>query len=318
MSNNEIKDRFSLFNHGRKLGANNRKYIVKAVQSVLSSEQTQELLRTGEAFGYYGHQNRQRANKLSVGETEVIMIDGKPVVVENVPSNVTKEIFCDDNGIVTHTERFLDTSTGRIAQSMWNSKAGGWSWATGGRDSSTQAVATSFHGVDYVLQPNYLSVDHPAMMLESLGDDALFESLKNVGGFDEESANNIIQSMSGAISADQVMALEQDKMLLEGMNAELQDQLSSQNQFRSMLLESLERLPFYMTDEQRQAIKSLDKAEDLDVLNAMFESIGSKSRVDSDLLKAASGDNSSSYIKTANKKPLTGEVRFDSSFRRFS
>lgn len=102
-----VKDRFSLFNDGRKIGANKRKYIVQAVQKMIQSAQTQELLRVGEAYGYYGHQPRQRAKKLELGETEVIMINGRPVVVENVPSNRTISISCSDDGIVEHEEEFL-------------------------------------------------------------------------------------------------------------------------------------------------------------------------------------------------------------------
>lgn len=165
----QVTDRFSLFNHGRKIGANKRRYIVKAVQDMLNNDETQESLRLGEAYGFYGHGARERAKKLSLRETEVITIDGKPVVVENVPSNRTVSVTCNDDGIVEHTEEFLDTPTGKIALSMWESKAGGWSWATGGRDSANAAIATSFHGFDYVLKPNYLSLEHPAMMMESSG-----------------------------------------------------------------------------------------------------------------------------------------------------
>ncbi|MCG9773675.1 head processing protein, partial [Vibrio diabolicus] len=144
----QVSDRFSLFNDGRKLSANKRNYIIKAVQAMINSPRTKELLRLGEAYGYYGHQSRQRANKLSIGETEVIMINGRPVVVENVPSNRTVSITCSDDGIVEHTQEFLDTDTGRIALGLHNSRAGGWSWATGGQDTREASITTSYHGMD--------------------------------------------------------------------------------------------------------------------------------------------------------------------------
>nr|WP_225312395.1 hypothetical protein [Salmonella sp.]QBM91379.1 hypothetical protein NNIBIDOC_00046 [Salmonella sp.] len=53
-----------------------------------------------------------------------MMVDGKPVVLENVPSNGTIDISIDGNGIVTHTQEILDTDTGRIVRGMINSGAG--------------------------------------------------------------------------------------------------------------------------------------------------------------------------------------------------
>lgn len=312
----QVTDRFSLFNHGRKIGANKRRYIVKAVQDMLNNDETQESLRLGEAYGFYGHGARERAKKLSLRETEVITIDGKPVVVENVPSNRTVSVTCNDDGIVEHTEEFLDTPTGKIALSMWESKAGGWSWATGGRDSANAAIATSFHGFDYVLKPNYLSLEHPAMMMESSGqEDMLLESLRNVGGFDDESASNIIRSMSSAAMYDHELLIEQEqeRMYLESVNADLKSKVEAQEQFRSMMLESLSRLPFYMTDEQKAALMRLDSEHDKKVVDAMFESFGAKP-LDT-LPTGAHRPSSVSVQKEAGM--IKNEVSFDTR-RRFS
>ncbi len=276
----QVTDRFSLFNDGRKLGANKRNYIIKSVQNMIASDATQEALRLGEAFGFYGHQPRQRANKLNIGETEVITINGRPVVVENIPSNRTVSLSCSDDGIVTHTEEILDTDTGKIVASMQSSGAGGWSWATGGRDTRQQSVANSYHGMDYVLKPNYLSLDHPTMMLESAERETmLLESLQNVGGFDEESAHNIVTSINGAdFNLDRERELETEVMYLEGLNLELSEQAhaatQSQARFKSMMLEAVNRLPFYLTDAQKLALSSMENDHDFEVINAMFESIG--------------------------------------------
>ncbi|MCV5869859.1 head processing protein, partial [Escherichia coli] len=89
-------------------------------------------------------------------------------------------ISVDDNGIVTHTQEILNTEPGKIVAAMIESRAGGWSWATGGRESGKIAVTTSFHGVDYVTTPNYISLDHPASagMFESADSKSLLaESL---------------------------------------------------------------------------------------------------------------------------------------------
>ncbi|MCV4783918.1 hypothetical protein OFM36_31255, partial [Escherichia coli] len=79
---------------------------------------------------------RQLTGKLEVPETSVIMVEGRPVVIDNVPACRTVAISVDDNGIVTHTQEILNTEPGKIVAAMIESRAGGWSWATGGRESS--------------------------------------------------------------------------------------------------------------------------------------------------------------------------------------
>ncbi|GAL07865.1 phage protein [Photobacterium aphoticum] len=105
-------DRFNLFKDGRKLGANKRNYILSSVRQMFESLQTRELLRTGEAFGYYGHGMREKAGKLNLREIEVVNVDGKPVVLQNVPACRTLDISVDDDGTVTHTQEIFDTAPG--------------------------------------------------------------------------------------------------------------------------------------------------------------------------------------------------------------
>lgn len=271
----QVTDRFSLFEDGRTLDANKRNYIIKSVQDTIASAKTQELLRLKESFGYYGHAPRQRANKLDIGETEVIMIKGRPVVVENVPAARTIAISCSDDGIVTHTQEFLDSPTGKIALSLWESGAGGWSWATGGDDRAKGAIARAYHGMDYVLQPNYISLDHPAMMMESAGAEKMFlESLQSKG-FDANEAESIADHIRSAVPAYDAVEHEQQIMFLEGINADLNIQLEARNQQVDMLLEAVNKLPIYISDAQRIAMNDIGGSGNLEVVQAMFESVGS-------------------------------------------
>ncbi|EJQ2206451.1 head processing protein, partial [Escherichia coli] len=141
-----VTDRFCLYSNARKGRQNGRQYVLSAVKAMLESKETQEGLRLGELFGYYGHGRRQLTGKLEVPETSVIMVEGRPVVIDNVPACRTVAISVDDNGIVTHTQEILNTEPGKIVAAMIESRAGGWSWATGGRESGKIAVTTSFHG----------------------------------------------------------------------------------------------------------------------------------------------------------------------------
>ncbi len=269
-----VTDRFSLFEDGRNFAANRRNYVVRSVQNMIANPRTQELLKLREAFGYYGHGARERAKKLSIAETEVIKLNGQAVVVENVPSNRTVNITCSDDGIVEHTQEILNTPTGLIVDSLHESSAGGWSWATGGRDNRQLSIANSYHGMDYVLQPNYLSLDHPAMMLESIDQEtALLESLQE-RGFDSDSATKIAQGFSHqGICVDRFAALETDVMYLESVNAELQDKLAARDTYGSMLLEAVQSLPVFMTDAQRDAMARMESEQDVATVQAFFESV---------------------------------------------
>ncbi|UTZ44512.1 hypothetical protein [Vibrio campbellii] len=267
-----VTDRFSLFNDGRKMDANKRNYVVQSVQQMIASAKTQELLRLGESYGYYGHAPRARANKLDIGETEVIMVKGKPVLVENVPAARTIDIKCTDDGIVEHTQEFLDTVTGKIALSLWDSGAGGWSWATSGSDGRDRSFARGYHGMDYVNQPNYISLDHPAMMMESLGNDMLLESLRN-HGFDYEDATAISAHIANGGHAQDNADQEQTMMYLESVNKELGVELEVSKRQNDMLLEAIESLPIYMTDAQRNALVDIGGDGNQEVVQAMFESI---------------------------------------------
>jgi hypothetical protein len=309
-----VTNRFSLFNDGRALNANKRNYVIKSVQDMIASAQTQELLRLGEAYGYYGHGNRRRANKLSLGETEVIMMDGKPVVVENVPSNRTVNITCSDDGIVEHTEEVLGTPSGRIVDSMIESTAGGWSWATGGRDTRAQSITRSYHGMDYVLQPNYLSLTHPSMMMESADQQAMMMESLQGHGFDSDSSEKIMRSMGLDFDAERVGELETELMYLESANADLVEKLQAKDHYGSMLLEALESLPVYITDAQRSAASRLGTQEDVEVLKGLFESVG-QARWDS--LPLGVSDKVEAVQEPASKGAISNEIRFEPSRPRF-
>lgn len=268
-----VTDRFSLFNDGRKLDANKRKYVIQSVQQMIASAKTQELLRLGEAYGYYGHAPRARANKLDIGETEMIMVKGKPVLVENIPAARTIDIKCSDDGIVEHTQEFLDTVTGRIALSLWESGAGGWSWATSGSDGRDRSFTRGYYGMDYVNQPNYISLDHPSMMLESASNkDMLLESLMN-NGFDGEDAEAISNHVAGGGSELDMAEQEQTIMYLESVSQELSSELELANQNCAIMREAIESLPIYMTDTQRDALLNISRTGSKEVVQAMFESI---------------------------------------------
>lgn len=108
-----VTDRFSLIDKIRRFTPqNDRNYLLRSVRETFASLETKERIQLGEMFGYYGHGRRAayygKTGRLNLPEFAVVMIDGKPVTLENVPSNRTLEVSVDDNGIVTHVQEILE------------------------------------------------------------------------------------------------------------------------------------------------------------------------------------------------------------------
>ncbi|HHY0551921.1 TPA: hypothetical protein ACVU5P_004240 [Vibrio parahaemolyticus] len=291
-----VKDSFNLFNDGRKYGANQRNYIIKAVQSTLNSDRVKELMELGEAYGFYGHGRREAVGRLKVNETEIVMVDGKPVVFDNVPSNRTISCVCSDDGIVEHEQEIFDNTSGSLVEAAIDNQYGGWSWATSGGNNPKAAVVRDFAGFDYALQPNYLSLQHPSMMLESAGgnfEEMMLESITSRGLSNEVAQAAIARFMDTSNVYEQVSQLEQEQLLLEGMlleskhqaeeldtklfneKAKTQQYADEQKARETLMFEALNSMPFYLTNEQKNALASMSTEHDKKVVQLMFESLKS-------------------------------------------
>lgn len=290
-----VTDRFCLYSNARKGRQNGRQYVLSAVKTMLESKETQEGLRLGELFGYYGHGRRQLTGKLEVPETSVIMVEGRPVIIDNVPACRTVAISVDDNGIVTHTQEILNTEPGKIVAAMIESRAGGWSWATGGRESGKIAVTTSFHGVDYVTTPNYISLDHPASagMFESADSKSLLAESLAAHGYSDESVQAVI-SHYGKMAELEMMVeatertaeletalLESQGRHLEAMakiaDAEarialLEETAGIRDDVLAAMQDELDNLPIFVSAAQKDAFR-LKEPGDAKIVATLFESL---------------------------------------------
>ncbi len=269
----EVSDSFSLLSDGRKMDANSRNYAIDSVQRTIDSNKFKEGLRLGELFGYYGHQGRQLAGKANIGEQEVVMIGGKPVVLTNVPSNVLTSIEISEQGIVNHTQEVFDTTSGQIVKAMMDAGRGGWSWATSGSDTPAKSTVNLLSGFDWVNQPNFISLERQQAMLESAdANNLILESLGK--SYDKDSAQSILNNWNNqnelGVLFDRAEQLQDEVLILEGvryqnvlLNTQLKDvqelqlglkrQLQATNDESSaLILESLAKLPIILSDEQRK------------------------------------------------------------------
>lgn len=298
-------DSFCLLKNARTIGANERNYAVNKVAELFKSPTVKQSLELRELYGYYGHGLRQQLGQLHVPEVVVINVNGKPVVINAAPSNVCVDLSIDtDTGIVTHTEEVLeDTDGGKIISAMIKSKVGGWSWATGGSQGAI-CIPRTLSGFDYVNTPNFISIFHPAskgMMLESANGGAggrqyseqgvmFLESMKSAG-YGQEAIDSIIDDMQKrVVDLDLISHYREQAMILEAVaetralalerqKAETEQQMAEvkrlADQKTRMFLDAVEALPIFIGEKHRQALSRMETKEDLQVVQALFESVAS-------------------------------------------
>ncbi|WP_241576639.1 head processing protein [Rosenbergiella collisarenosi] len=290
-----VTDRFSLIDKIRKhTPQNGRKYLLESVGATFNDPTIKERIALGEMFGYFGHGRRamsyERTGSLDLPETAIIMVDGKPVIIDNVPSNRTLDISLDDNGVVTHTQEILDTPTGQIVDGMEKAKAGGWSWATGGDDQPLRSFVSSYHGMDYVNNPNYISLDKQGMMFESadVREKTVISKLQ-ASGFSEAAAIDIAAHFEKLNAIEPITLSERNAMLESALALEetrhkrlLQEQSSTRKQLdeinrtkekrKHLMIEAVSQMPIFLTKAQKQALVSMETEDDMRIVMALLES----------------------------------------------
>ncbi len=293
-----VTDRFSLVEKVRRhTPQNERNYIMQSVRATINDPEVKEHMALGQMFGYYGHGRRAmhyaKTGKLNLPEICVVMVDGKPVTLDNVPASRTVAISLDDDGVVSHTQEILSTEPGNIVSGMLDSNAGGWSWVTGGDDKPTRSIVDSFHGFDYVTTPNYISLDHKSMMMESATDrsDAMHLALRNAG-YSDNAATDIChhfetmrdsQAMFEAVERSN--HLESQNWAMQGRLLEMQERLTNANMMlesngeaakkrRKVMREALADMPVFLSKEQRHALTNMETEDDARIVAAIMESVG--------------------------------------------
>lgn len=135
--------RYNLKDRGRRFTGQPRNFNVRAICDAINSPATQEVVGLRTMFGYYGHGPRIR---FGLDAVEGGIHAGKYIPVE--PAFITTHLKADYDGNVEHRAEFLDTESGKIAEKLWNNKVGGFS-------SAIDTARPAFHGLDFVLAPNY-------------------------------------------------------------------------------------------------------------------------------------------------------------------
>lgn len=183
--------RYNLKDRGRKHVGQPRNFNIKAICDAINGPACQERVATRGLVGYYGHMPRIR---FGMSPVEGVLDNGKYVPIE--PAFVTTYLKADYDGNVEHRAEFLDTAAGRLAAKLFDSKMGGFS-------SAIDTNRPEFHGLDYVLEPNFIQNSYRGVVL----DDAM-------------------SGDTGELTYDDVYSAEKDEqaramvVLLDSINAE--------------------------------------------------------------------------------------------------
>ena len=183
---------YNLADRGRKYNGQDRSDLdITSMVEKINSPAVQELVSSGDLYGYNGHEIRARFGMYPPDQ----WIDEKTGrIIKIQPALRTIRLEADDDGNVVTQHEFLDTDDGQFAARLYTNKAGGFSSAINRRRKPDGYYeVTGFHGFDYVRTPNYAT---------NKGD-GMFDSLLN-GAYTE-----------GEACFDSLVELPQDQLVLK-------------------------------------------------------------------------------------------------------
>ncbi|HEX8590612.1 hypothetical protein [Pseudomonas sp.] len=178
--------RFNIADRQRQFRGADRNFDIPSVVRVLNGKAVQERIAAGDMIGYFGHWPRE---KFGLDPADGGIVNGKHFALE--PALRTVSLKAYPNGDIDHEVEFLDTSSGRIGERVYGSKAFGFSSAIRARLVGTTHIATDFFGFDLVKEPNYNSnrgyvldgveEGEGADLLDAVAErDALFDTLNQM------------------------------------------------------------------------------------------------------------------------------------------
>lgn len=155
---------------------------IRSAVNRINAPDVQELVSSGDLYGYYGHELRARFG-MNPPDVWVNPQTGENIRIE--PALRTIELSADSDGNVTTRHEFLDTDSGKYSQRLYANNAGGFSSAMMRRmNEAGKYEVTGFAGFDYVRQPNY-NTNRGDGMFDSLfwiedAEEMAFDGMANV------------------------------------------------------------------------------------------------------------------------------------------
>lgn len=225
--------KFNVADRGRKFRGQDRAFDTVALADLINSGGVQERVKHGDMLGYYGHWPRI---KFGMNPVEGGIVDGKQVPLE--PALRTTYLKAHPDGTIEHEGEFLDTSSGKLAERLYRSKAGGFSSAIDVKNAGTRQIPRGFYGFDYVLEPNFTKNRGYAVALDGVFDSAVFDEVSEYNGL-LDSTNRILDQIQSEYDL-----LAQTASHLERENAELMSMLTKNTAKTEVVLDGLTEVVF--------------------------------------------------------------------------
>ncbi|WP_428383710.1 hypothetical protein [Nevskia ramosa] len=157
--------KYNVRERGRQHRGARRNFDCATLASIINGPEVQERVANRDLHGYLGHWVRMDHG---MEPPEGAIVGGKMVVLE--PAFVTTHLRADDQGNIEHISETMDNANGAAVERYMNSKAGGFSSAIRTTVRSGLDIPVSFHGFDYVKEPNF--TDNRAYnVMDSVGED---------------------------------------------------------------------------------------------------------------------------------------------------
>lgn len=187
---------------------------LRSMVDAINSPATQELVETGDMYGYYGHELRAL---YGMNPPDTVMTDdGREIRI--APAIRTIKLSADSNGDVTHQQEFLENEAGEYAYQQYKAGIGGFSSACGFKPMMDGSrVVQGFYGYDYVRNPNYHTNKGAGLldglMLDGLDDDQLDPALAQVKMVLHESLVAQYDSIHEAIQSKNMIGYYQQEAI---------------------------------------------------------------------------------------------------------
>lgn len=265
---------YNIKERGRRYNGEDRSNVdVQSMINAINSPAVQELVETGDLYGYYGHEVRMRYG-MNPPDT-VFTDDGREIYI--APASRTIELFADKQGNVTHRQEFFENKVGEFAHEQYKAKIGGFSSAVRFDERLSRngsLYVKEFNGFDFCKLVNYHTNKgfgaFDGLMFDSLQNPTneqlvLKQALEKVLIAQYDSIYQIMDSKQDVQTATQMIdfyqqeALASQQQLMDYMNR--QQRLAQKRQNRQeQLLDSLicPSAPFAKFLDEVKAFDSID------------------------------------------------------------
>lgn len=211
--------KFNVTQRGRKFRGVERNFDTVAMANLINSGEVQEKVKHRDMLGYFGHWARV---KFGLNPVEGGIVDGKHVSLE--PAIVTTLLKAHPDGTIEHETEFLDTASGKLAERLFKSNAGGFSSAIDTKRAGDKQIPVGFYGFDYVLEPNFTTNRGYAVALDGVMDaENVFDAVAEQNAM-YDTLNNLFDSLQQAYD---MQAVAMARVMQE--NQELIDMLARAN-----------------------------------------------------------------------------------------